>query len=97
MLFRSAFAAQLPKTSTVSSSHPAAPNRADSYSEPRPFAPHLFEPGVGTRDSFRQGAESASMVHDIAAAIGTFKLTRPAPAQQRVGLSERPLSMREVH
>lgn len=93
-----AFAAQLPKTSTVSSSHPAALSRADSFAESRPFGPHLFEPSPGARDSFRQGAESASMVHDIAAAaIGTFKLTRPAPAQQRVGPGVRPLSMREAN
>jgi hypothetical protein len=92
------FAAQLPKTSTVSSSRSSALSRADSYSESRPFSPHLFEPSPGARDPLRQSAESSSMVRDIAAAaIGTFKLTRPAPAQQRLGLSERPMSMREAH
>ena len=95
---RGAFAAQLPKTSTVSSSRPSAFSRADSYPESRPFAPHLFEPSAGARDPFRQSTESSSMVHDItAAAIGTFKLTRAAPAQQRMGLSERPMSMREAN
>jgi hypothetical protein len=93
-----AFAAQLPKTSTVSSSRQSALNRADSYPESRPFSPHLFEPSAAARDPFRQGVESSSMVHDItAAAIGTFKLTRPVPAQQRVGLSGRPMSMREAN
>ena len=94
---RGAFAAQLPKTSTVSSSRPATLNRMDSYAESKPFAPHLFEPSsAGARDPFRQSTESSSMFHDItAAAIGTFKLTRPAPAQQRV--SERPMSMREAN
>jgi hypothetical protein len=94
---RGAFAAQLPKTSTVSSSRASALNRPDSYLESRPFSPHLFETSTGGRDPFRQSTESASMIHDItAAAIGTFKLTRPAPAQQRV-LSERPMSMREAN
>jgi hypothetical protein len=90
-----AFAAQLPKTSTVSSSRPSALNRTDSHTELKPFSPHLFESSYGARDLFKQSAESSSMAHEIAAAaIGTFKLTRPATAQQRVGLSERPVSMR---
>jgi hypothetical protein len=95
---RGAFATQPPKTSTVSSSRQSALNRGDSYPESRPFSPHLFEPSPGARDPFRQGVESSSMVHDItAAAIGTFKLNRPVPAQQRVGLSQRPMSMREAN
>jgi hypothetical protein len=95
---RGAFATQPPKTSTVSSSRQSALNRADSYPESRPFSPHLFEPSPGARDPFRQGVESSSMVHDItAAAIGTFKLNRPVPAQQRMGLSQRPTSMREAN
>lgn len=95
---RGAFAAQAPKTSTVTNPRPSAINHADAYPESKPYSPHLFEPSSGARDPFRQSAESSSMVHDIAAAaIGTFKLTRPAPAQQRVGLSERPASMREAN
>jgi hypothetical protein len=93
-----AFAAQAPKTSTVTNPRSSAINHVDSYPQSKPFSPRLFEPSPGARDPFRQSTESSSMVHDIAAAaIGTFKLTRPAPAQQRVGLSERPLSMREVN
>jgi hypothetical protein len=95
---RGAFAAQPPKTSAISSSRPSALNRTDSDPESRPFAPRLFEPSAGARDPFRQSTESSSMIHDItAAAIGTFKLARPAPAQQHVGLSERPMSMREAN
>ena len=88
------FAAQLAKPAAGAGSRPSAINRNDTYTEAKPFSPRLFEPGSGTHDPFRQGNESASMVHDIAAAaIGTFKLTRPVQAQQRV-MGERPASMR---
>jgi hypothetical protein len=93
-----AFATQPPKTSTVSSSRASALNRVDAYQGLKPFAPHLFETSPEARDPDRQGVESSSVVHDItAAAIGTFKLNRPVPAQQRVGMSQRPMSMREAH
>ena len=88
------FAAQLAKPAAGAGSRPSAINRNDTYTEAKPFSPRLFEPSFGTHDPFRQGNESASMVHDIAAAaIGTFKLTRPVQAQQRV-MGERPASMR---
>ena len=88
------FAAQLAKPAAGAGSRPSAINRNDAYTEAKPFSPRLFEPSLGTHDPFRQGNESASMVHDIAAAaIGTFKLTRPVQAQQRV-MGERPASMR---
>jgi hypothetical protein len=90
-----AFAAQLPKQSPATASRPATINRADSNVESKPFSSHLFEPSSGARDPFRQSTESASMVHDIAAAaIGTFKLRSPVQVQQRVGPAERPVSMR---
>jgi len=89
------FAAQLPKNSNAPGSRPSAINRAEPSTEAKPFSPHLFEAAPGTRDPFRQSTESASMVHDIAAAaIGTFKLTRPVATQQRLGMGERPASMR---
>jgi hypothetical protein len=88
------FAAQLAKPAPVAGARPSAINRNDAYTEAKPFSPHLFEPGFGTRDPFRQSNESASMVHDIAAAaIGTLKLAHPVQTQQRV-LGERPASMR---
>ena len=88
------FAAQLAKPAAGAGSRPSAINRNDAYTEAKPFSPRLFEPGFGTHDPFRQSNESASMVHDIAAAaIGTFKLTRPVQTQQRV-MGERPASMR---
>jgi hypothetical protein len=95
---RGAFAA-LPKNSTASGSRSSATNRIDSSTESRPFSPRLFEPAPGAKDPFRQSGESTSMVHDIAAAaIGTFKLTRPVPAaQQRIGMGQRPASMREAN
>lgn len=88
------FAAQLAKPAAGAGSRPSTINRNDAYTEAKPFSPRLFEPSFGTHDPFRQGNESASVVHDIAAAaIGTFKLTRPVQAQQRV-TGERPASMR---
>ncbi len=78
-------------------SRPAATviNRTGAL-ESKPFAPHLFEPSSFTREPFRPTHESTSMVHEIAAAaIGTFKLTRPAPVQQRMGVGARPSSMHE--
>ena len=88
------FAAQLAKPAAGAGSRPSAINRNDAYTEAKPFSPRLFEPGFGTHDPFRQSSESASMVHDIAAAaIGTFKLTRPVQTQQHV-MGERPASMR---
>ena len=98
---RGAFAAQLPRSSAASASRPASINRTDSYTEPKLFAPHRFEPrlfesGFGTREPFRMNSESASLVHEMAlAAMGSLKLTRPAvQAPQRVGMGERPVSMR---
>ncbi len=89
------FAAQLPKTSTAAASRPSTVGRTEVSTESKPFSSHLFEPGNEMRDPFRQSVESASMVHDIAAAaIGSFKLSRPVVAQQRVGAGERPVSMR---
>jgi hypothetical protein len=89
------FAAQLPKTSTAAASRPSTVGRTEVSTESKPFSSHLFEPGNEMRDPFRQSVESASMVHDIAAAaIGSFKLSRPVAAQQRVGTAERPVSMR---
>jgi hypothetical protein len=92
------FAAQLPRSSAAA--RPASISRPDSYTE-KPFSPHLLEPrlfdsGFGTREPPRLSSESASMVHDMAAAaIGSLRLTRPAvQAPQRVGLGERPVSMR---
>jgi hypothetical protein len=87
---RGAFAAQLAKPSTVAAARPA---------ESKPFSAHLFEPSYGAREPFRPSSEpSSSMAHDIAAAaIGTLKLAHPVQAQQRVGLNERPTSMREAN
>ena len=88
------FALQSARPPAVAASRPSTINRPDGYTPAKPFSPHLFEPSFGMRDPYRQSNESASMVHDIAAAaIGTFKLTRPAPTQQRV-MGERPVSMR---
>jgi hypothetical protein len=88
------FAAQLGRSAPAAGSRPSTMSRTDASTEAKPFSPHLFEPGLGTHDPYRQSNESASMVHDIAAAaIDTFKLTRPAPTQQRV-MAERPVSMR---
>ena len=96
-----AFAAQLSRSSAASASRPASINRPDSYTESKLFAPHLLEPrlfesGFGTREPLRLNSESASMVHDMAAAaMGSLRLTRPAvQAPQRVGMGERPVSMR---
>jgi hypothetical protein len=91
-----AFGVQMPRTSAASGSRPAASTRTDASRESRPFSPHLFEPGPATRDAFRQTGESVSMAHDIAAAaIDTFRLSRPVPAQQRTGTGPRPSSMRD--
>ena len=89
------FAAQLPKTTNAAASRQSTISHTEAATESKPFSPHLFEPAVGSRDPFRQSVESTSMVHDIAAAaIGSFKLTRPVATQQRVGMGERPASMR---
>jgi hypothetical protein len=89
------FAAQLPKTSNAAASRQSTFTHTEASTESKPFSPHLFEPGNGLRDPFRQSLESASMVHDFAAAaIGSFKLTRPVATPQRVGMGERPVSMR---
>jgi hypothetical protein len=88
------FAAQLGRSAPAAGSRPSTMSRTDASTEAKPFSPHLFEPGLGMHDPYRQSNESASMVHDIAAAaIGTLKLTRPAPTQQHV-MGERPVSMR---
>ena len=88
------FAAQLPKTSNAAASRPSSVGRTEAATESKPFSSHLFEPANGMRDPFRQSVESASMVHDFAAAaISSFKLTRPVTAQPRVGMGERPASM----
>ena len=88
------FALQSARPPAVAASRPSAINRPDGYTPAKPFSPHLFEPSFGMHDPYRQSNESASMVHDIAAAaIGTFKLTRPVQTQQRV-VGERPASMR---
>jgi hypothetical protein len=89
------FAAQLPKSSNTAASRQSTIAHTEAATESKPFSPHLFEPGNGLRDPFRQSVESESMVHDIAAAaIGSFKLARPVATQQRVGMGERPASMR---
>jgi hypothetical protein len=87
----------MPRTFTPSGSRPAATNRTDAAATAsKPFSPRLFEPGPPAREPFRQTNESASMAHEIAtAAIGTFKLARPAPTPQRIGAVLRPSSMRE--
>jgi hypothetical protein len=90
-----AFGAQTVHTSASSPSRAATTNR-DTSTESRPFSPQLFEPSLSTREGFRQSAESSAMVHDIAAAaIGTFKLSRPVQVQQRTFLGPRPSSMRD--
>ncbi len=72
------FATQFPKAPATSASRPSTISHPDASTESKPFSTHLFESGPGTRDSFRQSTESASMVHDIAAAaMGTFKLVPP--------------------
>jgi hypothetical protein len=89
------FAAQLPKTPNAVASRPSSLSRTDTATESKPFSPRLFEAAGGLRDPFRQSVESGSMVHDIAAAaIGSFKLARPVATQPRVGMGERPVSMR---
>jgi len=81
---------------SASGSRPAAISRADPATASKPFSPRLFEPGPSAREPFRQTNEPASMAHEIAvAAIGSLRLTRPAPTQQRVGAVPRPSSMRE--
>jgi hypothetical protein len=91
-----AFGIQLSRTSAAFGSRPAATNRTDASTASKPFSPRLFEPGPPAREPFRQTNESASMAREIAAAaIGTFKLARPAPTQQRIGAVPRPTSMRE--
>ena len=81
---------------SASGSRPAAISRADPATPSKPFSPRLFEPGPSAREPFRQTNEPASMAHEIAvAAIGSLRLTRPAPTQQRVGAVPRPSSMRE--
>jgi hypothetical protein len=96
-----AFAAQLPRSPAPAASRPASITRPDSFTESKLFASHLLEPrlfesGYGTREPFRLSNESASMVHDMAAAaMGSLRLTRPAvQAPQRAWLGERPASMR---
>ena len=80
--------------SAAAVSRPSATNRTEAPTESKPFSPHLFEAGPVAREPFRQTGESASLVHDIAAAaIGSFKLSRPVPTQQRAG--PRPSSMRD--
>jgi hypothetical protein len=77
-------------------SRPAATNRTEPAAASKPFSPRLFEPSPAAREPFRQTNESVSMAHEIAAAaIGTFKLARPAPIPQRIGAVPRPSSMRE--
>jgi hypothetical protein len=89
------FAAQLPKTSNTVAARQSTISHTEAATEAKPFSPRLFEPGNGMHDPFRQSVESASMVHDMAAAaISSFKLTRPVATQQRVGMGERPVSMR---
>ena len=93
-----AFAAQLPKSSPAAASRAATLNRPDSLTESRPFSAHLLEPNPFARDAVHQPNESASMVRDIAtAAIGTFRLSRPVPALQRIGPGPRASSMRETN
>jgi hypothetical protein len=84
------------RTFAASGSRPAAINRTETATASRPFSPRLFEAGPPAREPFRQSNESASIARDIAAAaIGTFKLARPAPTPQRIGAVQRPSSMRE--
>jgi len=84
------------RTPAAFGSRPAATNRTDGATASKPFSPRLFEPVPSVREPFRQTNESASMAHEIAAAaIGTLRLTRPAPTQQRIGAVPRPTSMRE--
>jgi len=84
------------RTSAAFGLRPAATNRTDTATASRPFSPRLFEPGPPAREPFRQTNESVSVAHEIAAAaIGTFKLARPAATPQRIGAVARPSSMRE--
>jgi hypothetical protein len=84
------------RTYAAFGSRPAATNRTDAATASKPFSPRLFEPVPSVREPFRQTNESASMAHEMAAAaIGTLRLTRPAPTQQRIGAVSRPSSMRE--
>jgi hypothetical protein len=81
-----AFSAQLAKAPNGTASRPAATNRSDAFTESKLLTP------------FRQTNESASMVHDLAAAaIGTFKLSHPLPTLQRTVAAPRPSSMRETN
>ena len=96
-VMRGAFGRQPGKTSaTVPGSRPASITATDTATETKPFSLHLFEPGTPfSRDPARQTGESASIVHNIAAAaIGSLKLSRPVPVQQHSGLGP-PASMRE--
>ncbi len=81
-----AFSAQIPKSPNTAAPRPVTMSRSDSFMEWKLLTP------------FRQTNESSSMVHDIAAAaIGTFKLSRPLPTLQRTGPAPRPSSMRETN
>jgi hypothetical protein len=84
------------RTSGASGSRPAVTGRTDAATAAKPFSPRLFEPGPPAREPFRQTNECVSIAHEIAAAaIGTFRLARPAPGPQRIGAVPRPSSMRE--
>jgi hypothetical protein len=81
-----AFSAHFPKSPNAAASRPAAMSRSDAFTESKLLTP------------LRQTNESSSMVHDIAAAaIGTFKLSRPLPTLQRTAPAPRPSSMRETN
>lgn len=91
-----AFGFQGARSSIPTASRPAPTANRPGAFESKPFSPHLFEPSSFTREPFKPTNESTSMVHEIAAAaIGTFKLTRPAPVQQRMGVGVRPSSMHD--
>jgi hypothetical protein len=90
------FGMQWSRSSAAAGSRAMAASRMDGGMQSKPFSPHLFEPTPAAREPFRSTNESASMIHEItAAAIGTLKLTHPAPTQQRIGVALRPTSMRE--
>jgi hypothetical protein len=90
------FGMQWSRSSAATGSRAMASSRIDRGMQSKSFAPHLFEPAPAAREPFRPTNESASMIHEItAAAIGTLRLTHPAPVQQRIGGVSRPSSMRE--
>lgn len=90
------FGMQWSRSTAATGPRAVASNHLDAGLQSKPFSAHLFEPAPAAREPIRPASESASMIHEItAAAMGTLRLTHPAPTLPRAGVVPRPSSMRD--